>query len=55
MLVFQLHIVIWHHNDKTIMFILTLTHVAKYQGRACSTAIITRARGTHNILFSYNL
>jgi pyruvate/2-oxoglutarate dehydrogenase complex dihydrolipoamide dehydrogenase (E3) component len=27
-----------------------LTHVGKYQGRACSTAIITHARGTHNIL-----
>src|SRR5207248_131028 len=26
-----------------------LTHVGKYQGRACSTAIITRARGTRNI------
>ncbi|MFL6495576.1 MAG: hypothetical protein ACJ703_04015 [Nitrososphaera sp.] len=25
-----------------------LTHVGKYQGRACSTAIITHARGTHN-------
>jgi pyruvate/2-oxoglutarate dehydrogenase complex dihydrolipoamide dehydrogenase (E3) component len=26
-----------------------LTHIGKYQGRACSTAIIARARGTHNI------
>jgi pyruvate/2-oxoglutarate dehydrogenase complex dihydrolipoamide dehydrogenase (E3) component len=26
-----------------------LTHIGKYQGRACSTAIITRARGTRNI------
>jgi pyruvate/2-oxoglutarate dehydrogenase complex dihydrolipoamide dehydrogenase (E3) component len=26
-----------------------LTHIGKYQGRACSTAIIARARGTRNI------
>ena len=26
-----------------------LTHMGKYQARACPTAIITRARGTHNI------
>jgi dihydrolipoamide dehydrogenase len=31
-----------------------LTHVGKYQGRACSTAIVTRARGTHNIISNNN-
>src|SRR5918992_236523 len=31
-----------------------LTHVGKYQARACSTAIITRATGTHNIISNNN-